>query len=129
MAEVTVEQLAEVVGVPVERLLQQMGEAGLSHTGASQVVSDEDKQTLLSHLKTSHGEAEAEAAPKKITLKRRTISKLKTSGSQAKRTVNVEIRKKRTYVKRDPLENAEDAEVDAAQRPGFGAGRRCSVTA
>lgn len=51
MAEVTVEQLAGVVGVPVERLLQQMEEAGLPHGEADQLVSDDDKQTLLGFLK------------------------------------------------------------------------------
>ena len=51
MAEVTVQQLAEVVGASVERLLTQMGEAGLPHTQAEEAVSDEDKQTLLTFLK------------------------------------------------------------------------------
>lgn len=115
MAEVTVSQLADVVGAPVDRLLKQMKQAGLEHTAAEEVVSDEDKQTLLTFLKSSHGEASAE--PKKITLKRKTLSTLKTAGSQGKKTVNVEVRKKRTYVKRDSAElvaeGAEDAEVVA----------------
>jgi len=110
MAEVTVAQLADMVNVSVEHLLQQMKEAGLSHSDAEQVVSDEDKQVLLSHLRTSHGE-ESEA-PRRITLKRRTITKLKT-GSAGRRTVNVEIRKKRTYVKR-PLEEEQGVEEEEA---------------
>ncbi|MDC0361732.1 translation initiation factor IF-2 [Halioglobus sp.] len=100
MAQVTVQQLAEVVGASAERLLTQMKEAGLPHTAAEEAVSDEDKQTLLKHLKRSHGEPAD--APKRITLKRKTLSTLRTSGSQGKKTVNVEVRKKRTYVKRDP---------------------------
>ncbi|WP_339672073.1 translation initiation factor IF-2 [Dasania marina] len=104
MAEVTVSQLAEVVGAPVDRLLGQMKQAGLTHTQAEQIVSDDDKQTLLAFLKSSHGEAAD--APKKITLKRKTISTLKTSSSQGKKTVSVEVRKKRTYIKRDPQELA-----------------------
>ena len=107
MAEVTVSQLAEVVGAPADRLLKQMKQAGLKHTSVDEVVSDEDKQTLLAFLKTSHGESTA--APKKITLKRKTLSTLKTSGTQGKKTVNVEVRKKRTYVKRDPAELAAEA--------------------
>ncbi|MEE4193541.1 MAG: translation initiation factor IF-2 [Halieaceae bacterium] len=99
MAQVTVQQLAEVVGASVDRLLTQMGEAGLPHTKAEEAVSDEDKQTLLAYLKRSHGESTK--TPKKITLKRKTISTLKSSGSQGKKTVAVEVRKKRTYVKRD----------------------------
>ena len=99
MAEVTVKELAQVVGTPVERLLQQMSEAGLSHTAAEQAVSDDEKQTLLTFLKSSHGDSGSE--PKKITLKRKTVSTLKVAGSK---TVNVEVRKKRTYVKREPAD-------------------------
>jgi translation initiation factor IF-2 len=110
MAEVTVSELAISVNVSVEHLLTQMKEAGLSHVRADQVVSDEDKQTLLAHLRSSHGE-EADA-PKRITLKRRTITKLKT-GATGRRVVNVEIRKKRTYVKRDDEVGEDTAELDA----------------
>lgn len=111
MAEVTVSQLAEVVGAPADRLLAQMKQAGLAHTAADQIVSDEEKQILLAFLKTSHGESTA--APKKITLKRKTLSTLKASGSQGRKTVNVEVRKKRTYVKRDPAQLiAEAAEAE-----------------
>jgi translation initiation factor IF-2 len=104
MAQVTVQQLAEVVGASVERLLTQMKEAGLPHGAAGEAVSDEDKQTLLTYLKRSHGESTD--APKRITLKRKTLSTLKTAGSQGRKTVNVEVRKKRTYVKRDAEELA-----------------------
>ncbi|WP_339676216.1 translation initiation factor IF-2 [uncultured Zhongshania sp.] len=110
MAEVTVSQLAEVVGAPVERLLRQMKEAGLSHSAAGQAVSDEDKQTLLTFLKRSHGES-AEA-PQKITLQRKTLSTLKTGSGAGKKTVNIEVRKKRTYIKRDPAEMAAEAAAE-----------------
>ncbi|MCB1841399.1 MAG: translation initiation factor IF-2 N-terminal domain-containing protein, partial [Halioglobus sp.] len=105
MAQVTVQQLAEVVGASSERLLSQMKEAGLPHSAPEEAVSDEDKQTLLQYLKRSHGEPTE--APKRITLKRKTLSTLRTSGSQGKKTVNVEVRKKRTYVKRDIAEEGE----------------------
>ena len=113
MAQVTVQQLAEVVGASAERLLTQMKEAGLPHSQASEAVSDEDKQTLLAYLKRSHGESEA--APRRITLKRKTLSTLRTSGAQGRKTVNVEVRKKRTYVKRGPSEA--EAEAGAAEEP------------
>lgn len=123
MAQVTVNQLAEVVGASVDRLLTQMKEAGLPHTEADEAVSDEDKQTLLAYLKKSHGESNE--APKRITLKRKTLSTLKTAGSQGKKTVAVEVRKKRTYVKRDeeelpaaeelPTEDVVDATEETAQ--------------
>ncbi|HDZ55733.1 MAG TPA: translation initiation factor IF-2 [Pseudomonas xinjiangensis] len=97
MAEVTVKELAQVVGTPVERLLQQMQEAGLSQTSPGQPVSDDEKQKLLTFLKSAHGDSGSE--PRKITLQRKTMSTLKVAGSK---TVNVEVRKKKTYVKRDP---------------------------
>ncbi len=112
MAEVTVSQLADVVGAPVERLLRQMKEAGLSHSSADQKVSDEDKQTLLTFLKRSHGESTD--VPRKITLKRKTISTLKTGSGAGKKTVNIEVRKKRTYMKRDEVETPEPSAADSA---------------
>jgi len=112
MAQVTVQQLAETVGAPVERLLTQMKEAGLPHAAASEAVSEVDKQTLLAYLKRSHGEADS--APKRITLKRKTISTLRTTGSQGRKTVNVEVRKKRTYVKRDASDDESEMQDVAA---------------
>ena len=99
----TVAELAETVGASVDRLLAQMKDAGLPHAAAEEEVSEDDKQTLLAFLKKSHGESSS--APRKITLKRKQLSTLRTGGS-GKRTVNVEVRKKRTYVKRDDLEEA-----------------------
>jgi translation initiation factor IF-2 len=106
MAEVTVSELAKSIGAPVERLLQQMQEAGLKQKAAEAKVSDDEKQRLLAYLKTSHGEAALE--PKKITLQRKTTTTIKTGTGSARKTVNVEVRKKRTYVKR------EDEVVEAA---------------
>jgi translation initiation factor IF-2 len=99
MAEVTVSELAKSVGASEERILKQMADAGLKHTSKDALVSDDEKKTLLAHLKAFHGEAKD--APKKITLKRKTLSTLKTGSGSARKTVNVEVRKKRTYVKRD----------------------------
>lgn len=114
MAEVTVEQLAEVVGIPVETLLKQMKDAGLTHKDAAQAVSENEKAQLLAHLKRSHGENDS--APKKITLKRKSVSTLKVAGSQGRsKTVNVEVRKKRTYVKRSEVE-AEEAKAAEEER-------------
>jgi len=106
MAQVTVSQLAEVVGASVERLLKQMSEAGLKHTAPNETVTDEEKQQLLAYLKSLHGEKAGE--PRKITLRRKTVSTLKTGG---KKTVNVEVRKKRTYIKRSDLEEQSAADV------------------
>lgn len=108
MAEVTVKQLAETVEVPIERLLQQMQEAGIQGKKQSSTVSDEERQKLLAHLQRSHGEKTSEGEPKKITLKRKTTSQLKVSGASGrKKTVNVEVRKKRTYIKRSEIDGPE----------------------
>ncbi|MCK5893300.1 MAG: translation initiation factor IF-2 [Endozoicomonadaceae bacterium] len=100
MADVTVAQLAEVVGAPVERLLKQMSDAGLSHKESCETVSDNEKAALLAHLKHGHGEVPHITEPSKITLRRKTVSQMKVSGGVGKsKVVNVEVRKKRTFSK------------------------------
>ncbi|AYC31652.1 translation initiation factor IF-2 [Pseudomonas cavernae] len=113
MTQVTVKELAQVVNTPVERLLQQMREAGLPHTGAEQVVTDNEKQALLAHLKSSHGEKVEE--PRKITLQRKTTSTLRVAGSK---TISVEVRKKKTFVKRssEEIEAEKKRELEEQQR-------------
>ncbi|MEY4590194.1 MAG: hypothetical protein RL497_2270 [Pseudomonadota bacterium] len=110
MADVTVNDLAKSIGASVERLLSQMGQAGLQHKKSTDMVSDDEKQTLLTFLKTAHGES-AEA-PKKITLKRKTTTTIKTGTGSARKTVNVEVRKKRTYVKRTDADGILSADQD-----------------
>lgn len=107
MADVTVKELADVVKTSTESLLAQMKEAGLPQKQAEDKVSEEQKQALLLHLKKNHGDADL--SPKKITLKRKETTTLKT-GVAGKKTVAIEVRKKRTYVKRDEPE----AELDNA---------------
>jgi translation initiation factor IF-2 len=102
MADVTVKQLAITVGVPVERLLSQMREAGLPHSGENEGVTEEQKQKLLTWLQKSHG-AES-AAPKKITLTRKSVGTLKTGQGKTGRSVTVEVRRKRVFVKRSEAE-------------------------
>ena len=113
MAQVTVTELAKTVGASTERLLSQMKEAGLPHTSGDEEVSDQEKQTLLAHLKGLHGQSASE--PKKITLKRKTISTLKSIN---RKTVNIEVRKKRTYIKRtdEEIRAQADLENEAKER-------------
>ncbi len=107
MADVTVAQFAEVLKVPVDRLLSQLDQAGIRVNGAQAMISEDAKHELLTHLRRSHGNHnDAEAAPRKITLKRKSQSELKLASPQGRaRTVNVEVRSKRTYVKREVLED------------------------
>ena len=104
MPGVSVKQLASVLGVPVDRLLTQLTKAGLPMTNADETVSDDQKAQLLSFLRDSHGTSKTASTPSKITLKRKSVSELRqpaTTGRGTKsRTVSVEVRKKRTYVKR-----------------------------
>ena len=108
MADVTVAQFAEVLKVPVDRLLQQLDQAGIKVDSAEDMISEDAKHELLTHLRRSHGreDAHADAAPRKITLRRKSQSELKLASPQGRaRTVNVEVRSKRTYVKREVLED------------------------
>src|SRR6478672_13183597 len=102
--QTTIRKLAELVNAPVEKLLEQLAEAGMRFSGPDQVVSSTEKMKLLGFLRRTHGKddkpAEA-AAPKQITLKRRKVEELTVSAGKAKTTVNVEVRQKRTYLKRD----------------------------
>ena len=106
MADVTVTQFAQVLRVPVERLLSQLDEAGIDVRGAEDTISDDAKLELLTHLRRAHGRKDASAStPRKITLKRKSQSEIRLSGGQGRaRTVSVEVRRKRTYIKRDVLE-------------------------
>jgi translation initiation factor IF-2 len=106
MSDVTVRQLAEVVGIPLDRLLTQLGDAGLVVSGADDILSDAEKLKLLSHLRQSHGKDLSEGTePKRVILQRRTVSELKQGKIPGKgvKTVSVEVRKKRTYIKRSEL--------------------------
>src|SRR5690606_29663851 len=104
MADVTVSQFAEVLKVPVERLLTQLDEAGIRVSGADDTISDEAKMELLTFLRRAHGRGD-DAAPRKITLKRKSQGEIKVASPQGRaRTVNVEVRRKKTYLNRSVLE-------------------------
>jgi len=129
MSDVTVSQLATDVGIPIDRLLRQLGEAGIAKTSGDDPISDDEKRELLDHLRQSHGKAGgAETAePRKVTLKRKTVSELRqptTGGTgrgpsaratapRSSKTVSVEVRRKRTYVKRSTLEETDQAREEA----------------
>ena len=121
MSDVTVRQLADVVGIPVDRLLMQLGDAGLEKNDADDVLSDTEKLRFLSYLRQSHGRSQGEVAePKRVTLQRRTVSELKQGKIPGKgvKTISVEVRKKRTYVKRSELPEASErrSEVEKARQ-------------
>ena len=112
MAKVTVKQLAETVKVPVDRLLKQMQEAGLSHSADDDVVAEEEKQQLLAHLQKFRGDSQD--SKKKITLKRKSTGTIKQGQGRAGRDVTVEVRKKRTYIKKEESPSEPAKTPDAA---------------
>ncbi len=128
MAEVSVKEFAKTVGIPVERLLEQLQEAGISTMQSDSLIGDEDKRKLLTYLRSKHGAAEKAGAPKKVTLKRKSVSEVKLGKgrSASSKTVTVEVRKKRTYVKRSVVmeEESRRLERERAEREAAEEARR-----
>ncbi len=121
MSDVTVKQFAEVVGISVDRLISQLSEAGVAIKTSDETITEDEKVKLLSHLRGKHGkDGTVKEEPTRITLKRKSVSEIKTKvsssggigqGKGGSRTINVEVRKKRTYVKRSEILSDEDKAV------------------
>ena len=130
MADVSVTQFADVVGISVDRLVEQLNEAGVKVNSAENTITDDEKMTLLSFLKAKHESDGKTAEPKKITLNRKSTSELKVTGTHGKnKSVTVEVRKKRTYVKRSVIEEeeAERIAVETAAREEVEAAKQAEV--
>ncbi len=111
MADITVAELAKEIGTPVDRLVSQLADSGVKKS-ATDTVSQDEKESLLGHLKKQHGDDSA-AKPSKLTLNRKTKSTLTMGHGSKAKSVNVEVRKKRTYVKRSDVEEQQIAEAAA----------------
>lgn len=132
MADVSVTQFADVVGISVDRLLEQLNEAGVKVDAADASITDAEKVTLLSFLKGKHESEGKESEPKKITLNRKSTSELKVTGTHGKnKSVTVEVRKKRTYVKRSVIQEEEEERLAAerAEREEIEAVKQAEVDA
>ena len=115
MSEVTVTTLAKMVGTPVEKLLEQLAEAGMTFSGPDQVVTSTEKMKLLGFLRRTHGKVEKqveEAAPKQIVLNRRKVEEITVAAGKSKTTVNVEVRQKRTYMQRKLVEEHDEQKLE-----------------
>jgi len=116
MSDITVAKFSESIGVELDRLLVQMDEAGIKVNSGDDFITDENKVNFLDFLKKKHGSADEEevleesASPKKITLKRRSTSELRQKGGARGKSITVEVRKKRTYVKQGVVTAAEEDE-------------------
>ena len=114
MSDMKVKDLAATVGVEPTRLVEQLNEAGIKVSKPTDAITEEQKQTLLMFLQQRHGKPASEGestSPKKITLKRKSVSEIKLGGASRHggRSVSVEVRKKRTYVKRSETDEAQAA--------------------
>ena len=111
MSDKTVQQLAEIVKIPLERLLEQLKEAGLSATGPNDLINEDEKMQLLAHLRKRHGKDEGENSnsPKRVILERRKVTEIKqaTMPGSSTKTISVEVRKKKTYIKRSDVEDSD----------------------
>ncbi len=107
MSDVTIKQLAQVLGTPVEKLLSQLAEAGMKFTSADQVISSTEKVKLLGFLRRTHGKVEPvgdDTAPRQISAQARASAEITVNQGAARgKTVNVEVRQKRTYVERSSV--------------------------
>ncbi len=116
MSDKTVRQLAEIVKIPLERLLEQLKEAGLSASTPDDFITEDEKMQLLAHLRKRHGKSDSDAgnSPRRVTLERRKVTEMKQAsvpGSTTK-TISVEVRKKKTYIKRSEVEEVEAKKVE-----------------
>ncbi|MEE8538954.1 MAG: translation initiation factor IF-2 [Woeseiaceae bacterium] len=120
MADVTIAQFADVLKVSVDKLLSQLDQAGIEVSGSEDTISEDAKLELLTHLRRSHGQDDSlvsDGAPRRITLRRKSMSELRLAGAQGRsRTVNVEVRQKRTYIKRNVLEEQAQKEQEELDR-------------
>ncbi len=118
MSDKTVRQLAEIVKIPLERLLEQLKEAGLSASAPDDLINEDEKMQLLAHLRKRHGKDEGEntSSPRRVTLERRKVTEIKqaTMPGSSTKTISVEVRKKKTYIKRS---EAEDTGLHKKEEP------------
>jgi len=114
MSDKTVKELAGMVGIPLDKLLEQMKEADISAHSAEDTVSEDEKMKLLAHLRKRHGKDEGSEASgsRKVTLKRRTVTALKQGTTPGKdtKTINIQVNKKKTYIKREDAISEEERE-------------------
>ena len=113
MAVTTVAQFAAQLNRPVNALIEQLQSAGVAKQSPDDALTESDKERLLEFLRTAHGTAAPER--KKIVLTRKSTSEIKQADASGKaRTIQVEVRKKRTFVKRDEAPAAEEVAAPVA---------------
>ncbi|MDP3008491.1 MAG: translation initiation factor IF-2 [Methylococcales bacterium] len=126
MSDKTVRQLADMVKTPLEQLLKQLQEAGLSVRTPDDIINDDEQMRLLTHLRKSHGKGQGEGdnSPNRVTLARRKVTEIKQASVPgiSTKTISVEVRKKKTYIKRADVDEVKvveptKVEVEALKQP------------
>jgi len=112
MSYISIKQLAELIGAPVETLLQQLQDAGMTVSGAEDTITDKQKLALLEHIRTGQnvGNSPARKSSGKISLKRRSTSEIEVSNSHGKSSVSIEVRRKKNFSR--PTVTASTPSVD-----------------
>ena len=129
MSQITVKGFAQQIGVPAETLVRQLASAGIQAKSAEDALTDDEKEQLFRYLRASHGAPDA-AARSRITLKRKSTTQVtQSTRTGAVRTVQVEVRKKRTFVKRAEVEEAPTAPTEEVAAAPSAASRVAVETA
>ncbi len=113
MSDTSIKQLAELIGAPVETLLQQLQDAGMKVTGADDTITDKQKLALLEHIRTgASATTTAKKSTGKISLKRRSTSEIDVSNSHGKSSVSVEVRRKKSFSRPAPVATTDVSDID-----------------
>ncbi|NPA71850.1 MAG: translation initiation factor IF-2 [Gammaproteobacteria bacterium] len=109
MSDTSIKQLAELIGAPVETLLQQLQDAGMKVSGADDTITDKQKLALLEHIRTgASANTTAKKSSGKISLKRRSTSEIDVSNSHGKSSVSIEVRRKKNFSRPAPVATTTD---------------------
>jgi len=115
MSDTSIKQLAELIGAPVETLLQQLQDAGMKVSGADDTITDKQKLALLEHIRTGQTANTSTPTKKstgKISLKRRSTSEIDVSNSHGKSSVSVEVRRKKSFSRPAPVTTTNTANIE-----------------
>ena len=116
MSSTTVAEFAKELKKPTKTLIEQLNAAGVNKASENDPLTEKDKQKLLTHLQTAHGTVTTER--KKISLVKKSTTEIKQADATGKaRTIQVEVRKKRTFVKRDDADSDTSASTEAPAAP------------
>ncbi len=116
MSEISVKEFSKTLNLSEEKLLAQLDASGIKGKKSGDVINDDEKVKLLGYLKALHGD-HSEESPKKVTLRRKQTLNLSSGAGRDKRNVKVEVRKKRTYIKKEEATETTPAPEQTKEKP------------